>query len=56
MKEAASYAESLGVKSLLLFHGSDNDLPHRQEKYTKEAREAFGGNILVPYDLDVIEL
>ena len=56
VKEAASYAQSLGVKNLLLFHGSDNDLPHRQERYTKEAREVFTGNILVPYDLDVIEL
>ena len=56
VRQAASYAQSLQVKNLVLFHSSDNDLSHRQEKYTAEARSVFEGNILVPYDLDVIEL
>ena len=56
VKQAAGYAQSLGVQTLILVHGSDNDLEHRQEKYTAEARQAFDGTIYVPYDLDVIEL
>lgn len=56
VREAASYAESLGVKNLILFHGSDRDLANRKKAYTAEARQAFQGNIFVPNDLDVIDL
>jgi len=56
VKVAAGYAESLGVKELILFHGTDSDLATRQKDYSEEARQAFSGNIYVPYDLDVIEL
>jgi len=54
--QAAGYAQSLNVENLVLFHGSDNDLPTRKQRYTAEAARAFSGNILVPDDLDVIEL
>lgn len=56
VKEAAGYAKSLGVETLILVHGSDSDYQNRQAAYTKEAREAFDGEIYVPYDLDAIEL
>lgn len=56
VKEAAGYAQSLGVKTLVLFHGTDNDYENRQMAYTAEAEKEFSGQIFVPYDLDVIEL
>lgn len=56
MKQAAAYAQSLQVKNLILFHGSDDDLAHRKVAYTQEAQQEFSGNIFVPDDLDVIEL
>lgn len=56
VREAAGYAESLGVKNLILFHGSDDDIENRQTAYTEETRQVYHGNIYVPYDLDVIEL
>ena len=56
VKQAAAYAESLQVKHLLLFHGTDNDLAHRKEKYIAEAAQVFSGEIFAPNDLDVIEL
>jgi ribonuclease Z len=56
VKQAAAYAQSLQVKNLILFHGSDDDLAHRKVAYTQEAQQEFSGNIFVPDDLDVIEL
>ena len=56
VKEAAGYAASLKVDTLILIHGNDNDLAHRKEKYIAEASEAFSGRIFAPNDLDVIEL
>lgn len=56
VKEAAGYAQSLSVRTLVLFHGTDNDYENRQRAYTAEAEKEFSGRIFVPYDLDVIEL
>lgn len=56
VKEAAGYGESLGAETLILVHGSDNDLSNRKEKYMEEAFEVFAGKIYAPNDLDVIEL
>ena len=56
MKQAAEYAQSLGVERLLLFHGNDNDLENRKAAYTAEAKTVFSGPVWVPDDLDVIEL
>lgn len=53
---AGKIAASLEAGSLILYHGSDNDLTHRKENYTKEAAKYFHGKIYVPDDLDVIEL
>lgn len=56
VKQAAGYAESLGVKTLILMHGSDNGLETRKQDYIAEARQEFTGEIYAPDDLDVIEL
>lgn len=56
VKEAAGYARSLGVKTLILVHGSDNDLDTRKADYIAEASREFDGGIYAPNDLDVIEL
>lgn len=56
VKNAARIAESLQAGSLVLYHGSDNDLAHRKEKYANEAKQYFHGTVYVPDDLDVIEL
>ena len=56
VKQAAEYAQSLGVERLLLFHGNDNDLSNRKTAYTAEAKTVFSGPVWVPDDLDVIEL
>lgn len=56
VKEAAGYASSLKADTLILIHGSDNDLAHRKEAYIAEASTEFSGRIYAPNDLDVIEL
>lgn len=52
--DAARLAEQLGVKNLILYHTEDRTLDTRKERYTAEARTAFGGPVWVPDDLERI--
>ena len=54
--DAGQLAERLNVKNLLLWHTEESDLPRRKARYTAEAAEYYSGNILVPDDLEIIEL
>ncbi len=54
--DAARTARRLNVKNLLLYHTVDNDLGNRRERYTREAKRAFGGGVYVPDDLEIIDL
>lgn len=56
VKSASIKAENLGVKNLVLWHTQENLGADRKEKYTKEAKENFTGNVYVPNDLEIIEL
>ncbi len=56
VKKAAEIASSLKVKNLVLYHANDNDLENRKRLYMAEAKQYFEGNVVVPDDLDVIEL
>ncbi len=55
-KSASTVAQKLNIKNLIFWHTEDKDINNRREKYTKEAKEQFSGNVIVPNDLDVIEL
>lgn len=54
--DAAKLAESLKVKNLLLYHTEDATLTTRRQNYTAEATQYYSGHVVVPDDLDVIEL
>lgn len=54
--EAATTAELVGARHLLLYHTEDGDLAHRKERYSAEAAGCFAGTVVVPDDLEVIEL
>ena len=54
--DAGKLAEELGVKNLILYHTEEKTLASRKEKYSQEAAEYFKGRIVVPDDLEVIEL
>lgn len=54
--DAGRIAAELGAESLLLYHTEEKTLATRRETYTHEAAENFKGRIVVPDDLEVIEL
>lgn len=54
--DAGKLAAELDVKNLILYHTEEKTLATRRATYTKEAAENFKGRIVVPDDLEVIEL
>ena len=56
VKEACETAAKLNVKNIILYHTEDKNILNRKKLYTEEGQEFFTGNILVPDDLDVINL
>ena len=55
VKEASMVAETLQAENLILWHSQDNHNKIKKE-YEKEAREVYNGNIIIPKDLDTLEL
>ncbi|MBC8059990.1 MAG: MBL fold metallo-hydrolase [Clostridiaceae bacterium] len=56
VKEACENAAKLKVKNLIMYHTEDRNLTDRKKLYTEEGMEFFNGNILVPDDLEIINL
>lgn len=54
--DAGMLAQELGVKHLLLYHTEDTHLDTRAAAFTAEAAQYFKGRILVPADLETIQL
>lgn len=52
VKEAALTATSLKAKTLALYHMEDTTLATRKQKYLKEAKQYFSGEVVVPCDGD----
>ncbi len=49
-------AQELGVKHLVLYHTEATNLETRAATYSAEAGQYYRGPILVPNDLDIIDL
>lgn len=45
----------LNIKNLILYHTEESH-KDKKELYTKEAKQYFDGNVIVPNDLDEIVL
>lgn len=56
VKEACENASKLEVQNVLLYHTEDKNILHRKELYTTEGKNYFSGNILVPEDLEIINI
>ena len=56
VKDVCLNMERLHVPNLVLYHTEDTDLAHRRERYAAEGRRYYAGNLLVPEDLETIEL
>ena len=54
--DAGMIAQELGVKHLVLYHTEDTNLETRAATYSAEAGQYYRGPILVPNDLDIIDL
>ena len=54
--DAGQTAQQLGVKNLLLYHTEDTHLATRHQAYATEAASHFTGRIVVPDDLETIDL
>ena len=54
--DAGKLAAELGIKNLVLYHTEEKTIATRKQTYTKEAAENFKGRIVVPDDLEEIEL
>jgi Metal-dependent hydrolases of the beta-lactamase superfamily III len=56
VKDACENASKLNVKNIVMYHTEDKNILDRKKLYTEEGRGFFKGNIIVPDDLDIIEL
>ncbi len=56
VKDICEIAENLKIKNLVLWHIGDKRMENRKQKFEKEGKEFFTGNLYVPDDLDVINL
>lgn len=55
VKSVCKAMEPLGIKNLIIYHTEDSH-EDKKELYTKEAKEYFSNNVIVPNDLETIEL
>lgn len=53
VKSASIEMNKLNIKNLILYHTEDTH-PNKKELYTKEAKEYFNQNVIVPDDLEEI--
>lgn len=56
VKDACETAEKLNAKNLVIYHTEDRNIRNRKVLYTEEGQQYYHGNIVVPDDLEVIEL
>ena len=55
VKAICERLNNLNIKNLILYHTEETH-PNRQILYTQEGKKYFDGNLLVPNDLDIIEI
>lgn len=56
VKEACELAEQLHISNLILWHTEDKNISVRKERYQKEGRAYYHGNLLVPDDGEILTL
>lgn len=56
VRDACLLANELNVKSLILYHTEDKNIKRRKELYSMEGQQYFSGNLLIPDDLEIIEI
>ena len=56
VKDACELARKLNVKNVILYHTEDKNYGKRKALYTEEGKKYFDGNIIIPDDMETIEL
>ena len=56
VKDACELAEQLGVPELVLYHTEDKSIEKRKALYTEEGGHYYHGSLIVPDDLETLEL
>ncbi|MFZ7101241.1 MAG: MBL fold metallo-hydrolase [Peptococcaceae bacterium] len=56
VKEACENARKLNAKNLILYHTEDDNILERKKLYRQEGKNFYSGKIMVPNDLEIIEL
>lgn len=56
VKSASEVMNGLGVKNLILYHTEDSHGLERKELYTNEGKAVFAGRVIVPDELEEIEI
>lgn len=56
VREACETANRLGIPNLILYHMEESHLPDRKERYGREGRQFYTGNLYIPDDLDYYEI
>lgn len=54
--DAAKLAQELNIKNLVLYHTEDKTLLTKKQDYKNEAEQFFKNNIIVPFDLEIINI
>ncbi len=55
-KSVSEVMNKLNIKNLILYHTEESHKDKRKELYTKEAQDYFNGRVIVPDDLETIEI
>ncbi len=55
-RSVSEVMNKLEVKNLILYHTEDSHKEKRKELYTNEAQTYFNGKVIVPNDLEIIEI
>lgn len=56
VKSVCEHFNNLNIKNLILYHTEDTHLENRKELYMNEAKIYFNNNVIIPDDLEIIEL
>lgn len=56
VKSASEALNQLDVKNIILYHTEESHENQRKKLYIQEAKENFDGNVIVPNDLEIIEI
>lgn len=55
-KSVSEVMNKLNIKNLILYHTEESHKEQRKKLYTQEAQEYFNGKVIVPNDLEIIEI